>query len=126
MKRHASLLAGGLLTAGLAMVAPHALAANEFTETVKEGYHDLKQNVKGMVNDITGDDRKDAQKYMEQRKEDMKDYREKVLEARKDYMQSRQEAQADYLKNHKQLPIQEDLNKDMDLSGRVQNAGMVQ
>lgn len=101
-------------------VDQHFLAENSFTESVKEGYQDLKANVKGAVNDMTGDERTDAQKFRAQREEDLKDYRKDVQDAREDYMEKRQDAQKTYLKNHSQLPVTEDFRKDMDVN-RVNN-----
>ena len=124
MKMYKTLLAGGLILAGLGVTVPQALATEDVTDSVKQGYQELKHNVKGMVNDLTGNDKTDAQKYMDQRKEDMKEYRDKVMEARKEYMQNRQEAQADYLKDHKQLPMKEDMKKDMEMSGAVQTTNV--
>lgn len=96
------------------------LAENSFTESVKEGYQDLKANVKGAVDDMTDQNRTDAQKFREQREEDLRDYRKDVQDAREDYMDKRQEAQKTYLKNHNQLPVTEDLRRDMDIN-RVNN-----
>ncbi len=122
MKLYITTAVAALLTAGLALTAPQG-NADDFTRSVKEGYHNFKQDVKGAVDDLTGRDKDDARRYLEERNEDMQDYRNTVLEARKDYMQSRQEAQAEYLKDHKQLPIQEDMVKDMDMSVQVRPAG---
>ena len=122
MKHSHIALGGCLLAAGLLLAASaHAsgpenrfLAESSFTQSVKDGYQDLKKDVKSTVNELTGDDKTAAQKFREQRDEDLRTYHEDVQDARKDYVKNRESAQKDYLEHHKELPLNEDLNKDLD------------
>ena len=124
MKHKNALLNGCLLAAGLTLLpfaAAHAtglgnhfLAENSFTQSVKDGYQDIKKEVKETVGELTGNDKADAQEYRERRDKDMEKYRKDVRDARKGYAKKREEAQRDYLKHHKQLPFQEDVQKDLD------------
>jgi hypothetical protein len=124
MKNTVLTLCGGLLLAGFVVLpAAHAASAearlvadNSFTESVKEGYEDLKDSVKETFGGYTGDDREDARNYMERRQDDLKKYHDTVREARKDYIESRQNDREAYLKHHKELPQKEDINADLDLS----------
>lgn len=124
MKRNNSLLNGCLLAAGLTLLpfaaahatslSNHFLAENTFTQSVKDGYQDIKKEVKETVDELTGDDKTDTQKYQERRDKDLKKYQKEVRDAQKDYAKKREQAQREYLKHHKQLPFQEDLQKDLE------------
>ena len=98
MKHNNALLHGCLLAAGLTLLpfaahatglSNHFLAENSFTQSVKDGYQDIKKEVTETVDELTGD-------------------------AQKDYAKKREKAQREYLKHHKQLPFQEDLQKDLE------------
>lgn len=126
MKHSYTALGGCLLAAGLLLVpaaSAHAsgltnrfLAESSFTQSVKDGYQDIKKDVKETVNEITGDNKSDAQKFRERRDKDLHTYQKDVRDARKEYMKKREKAQQDYLKHHKELPLKEDLNKDLNVS----------
>ena len=92
----------------------HFLAENSFTQSVKDGYQDIKKEVKETVDELTGDDKTDTQKFQERRDKDLKKYQKEVRDAQKDYAKKREKAQREYLKHHKQLPFQEDLQKDLE------------
>ena len=107
MKHNNALLHGCLLAAGLTLLpfaahatglSNHFLAENSFTQSVKDGYQDIKKEVKETVDELTGDDKTDTQKFQE----------------RRDNAKKREKAQREYLKHHKQLPFQEDLQKDLE------------
>jgi Skp family chaperone for outer membrane proteins len=119
MKHNNALLHGCLLAAGLTLLpfaahatglSNHFLAENSFTQSVKDGYQDIKKEVKETVDELTGDDKTDTQKFQERRDKDLKE----VRDAQKDYAKKREKAQREYLKHHKQLPFQEDLQKDLE------------
>ena len=121
MKHNNALLHGCLLAAGLTLLpfaahatglSNHFLAENSFTQSVKDGYQDIKKEVKETVDELTGDDKTDTQKFQERRDKDLKKYQKEVRDAQKDYAKKREKAQREYLKHHKQLPFQEDLQKD--------------
>ena len=112
MKHNNALLHGCLLAAGLTLLpfaahatglSNHFLAENSFTQSVKDGYQDIKKEVKETVDELTGDDKTDTQKFQKE-----------VRDAQKDYAKKREKAQREYLKHHKQLPFQEDLQKDLE------------
>ena len=114
MKRNNALLHGCLLAAGLTLLpfaahatglSSHFLAENSFTQSVKDGYRDIKKEVKETVDELTGDDKTDAQKFQERRDKDLKKYYKEVRDAQKDYVKEREKAQREYLKHHKQLPF---------------------
>lgn len=117
-------LCSGLLLAGLVVLpSAHATSAdtglvadNSFTQSVKDGYEDLKDSVKETFGGYTGNARDDARNYIERRQDDLKKYHDTVREARKDYMEARQNDREAYLKHHKELPEKEDIQADMDLS----------
>ena len=67
------------------------------------------------MDEITGDNKSDVQKFRERRDKDLHTYQKDVRDARKDYVKKREKAQQDYLKHHKELPLKEDLNKDLDV-----------
>ena len=105
MKHNNALLHGCLLAAGLTLLpfAAHATGlSNHFLE------------VKETVDELTGDDKTDTQKFQERRDKDLKKYQKEVRDAQKDYAKKREKAQREYLKHHKQLPFQEDLQKDLE------------
>ena len=65
MKHNNALLHGCLLAAGLTLLpfaahatglSNHFLAENSFTQSVKDGYQDIKKEVKETVDELTGDD----------------------------------------------------------------------
>ena len=123
MKHNNALLHGCLLAAGLTLLpfaahatglSNHFLAENSFTQSVKDGYQDIKKEVKETVDELTGDDKTDTQKFQERRDKDLKKYQKEVRDAQKDYAKKREKAQREYLKHHKQLPFQEDLQKDLE------------
>lgn len=123
MKHNNVLLHGCLLAAGLTLLpfaahatglSNHFLAENSFTQSVKDGYQDIKKEVKETVDELTGDDKTDTQKFQERRDKDLKKYQKEVRDAQKDYAKKREKAQREYLKHHKQLPFQEDLQKDLE------------
>ena len=123
MKRNNALLHGCLLAAGLTLLpfaahatglSNHFLAENSFTQSVKDGYQDIKKEVKETVDELTGDDKTDTQKFQERRDKDLKKYYKEVRDAQKDYVKEREKAQRQYLKHHKQLPFKEDLQKDLE------------
>ena len=87
---------------------------NSVTQSVKDGYQDIKKEVKETVDELTGDDKTDAQKFQERRDKDLKKYYKEVRDAQKDYVKEREKAQRQYLKHHKQLPFKEDLQKDLE------------
>lgn len=124
MKHTMLTLGGGLLLAGLIILpSAHAssvktqlVADNSFTQSVKDGYEDLKDSVKETFGGYTGDTSADTKNYMERRQDDIKTYRDRVRDARKDFMESRQKDQTDYLKHHKELPQKEDIKADMDMA----------
>ena len=70
--------------------------------------------MKETVDELTGDDKTDTQKFQERRDKDLKKYQKEVRDAQKDYAKKREKAQREYLKHHKQLPFQEDLQKDLE------------
>ena len=118
MKHNNALLHGCLLAAGLTLLpfaahatglSNHFLAENSFTQSVKDGYQDIKKEVKETVDELTGDDKTDTQKFQERRDKDLKKYQKEVRDAQKDYAKKREKAQREYLKHQKQLPFQEDL-----------------
>ena len=109
MKRNNALLHGCLLAAGLTLLpfaahatglSNHFLAENSFTQSVKDGYQDIKKEVKETVDELTGDDKTDAQKFQERRDKDLKKYYKEVRDAQKDYVKEREKAQRQYLKHH--------------------------
>lgn len=115
MKHNNALLHGCLLAAGLTLLpfaahatglSNHFLAENSFTQSVKDGYQDIKKEVKETVDELTGDDKTDTQKFQERRDKDLKKYQKEVRDAQKDYAKKREKAQREYLKHHKQLPFQ--------------------
>ena len=124
MKNTVLTLCGGLLLAGFVVLpAAHAASAearlvadNSFTQSVKEGYEDLKDSVNETFGGYTGNDRAHARNYMERRQADLKKYHDTVREASKDFMEARQSDREAYLKHHKELPQPEDIKADMDLS----------
>lgn len=89
------------------------LAENTFTQSVKETYKDAKNDLKKVVNNITEDGKSDEERYREERAKHVKEYHEKVREARHDYREKRTDAQKSYLKDHNQLPVKEDIEKDL-------------
>ena len=103
MKNTVLTLCGGLLLAGFVVLpAAHAasdearlVADNSFTQSVKEGYEDLKDSVKETFGGYTGNDREDARNYMEHRQAAVKKYHDTGREARKDLMEARQIERAD-------------------------------
>ena len=125
MKHSHTALGGCLLAAGLLLVpvaSAHASgltnrfrAESSFTQSVKDGYQDIKKDVKETVDEITGDNKSDVQKFRERRDKELHTYQKDVRDARKDYVKKREKAQQDYLKHHKELPLKEDLNKDLDV-----------
>ena len=85
MKHNNALLHGCLLAAGLTLLpfaahatglSNHFLAENSFTQSVKDGYQDIKKEVKETVDELTGDDKTDTQKFQERRDKDLKKYSE--------------------------------------------------
>ena len=125
MRFSSSLSFGGLALAGMlflpasASLAAPAQSGNElqaentFTQSLKETYNDAKNDLKKVVNNITADGKSDEQKYREEREKQVKEYHEKVRDARQDYAEKRMNAQKAYLKDHGQLPIKEDIEKDL-------------
>ncbi len=124
MKRSKTFLTGCMALAGFALLpftqaeaSPaefgRLLADNTFTESVKDTYKDAKNDLKDMVDRISGDESSDVQKYRNERAEDLKNYHHKLLEARQEYVESRMEAQKDYLADHKHLPDKEDIQADL-------------
>ena len=94
MKHNNALLHGCLLAAGLTLLpfaahatglSNHFLAENSFTQSVKDGYQDIKKEVKETVDELTGDDKTDTQKFQERRDKDLKKYQKEVRDAQKDY-----------------------------------------
>ena len=67
-----------------------------------------------LTSELIGDDKTDTQKFQERRDKDLKKYQKEVRDAQKDYAKKREKAQREYLKHHKQLPFQEDLQKDLE------------
>ena len=61
--------------------------------------------MKETVDELTGDDKTDTQKFQERRDKDLKKYQKEVRDAQKDYAKKREKAQREYLKHHKQLPL---------------------
>lgn len=123
MKRVLTLCSGLLLAGFVVLPSAHAASAdarlvadNSFTQSVKDGYEDLKDSVKETFGGYTGNTRDDARNYIERRQDDLKKYHDTVREARKDYMEARQNDREAYLKHHKELPEKEDIQADMDLS----------
>ena len=132
MKHNNALLHGCLLAAGLTLLpfaahatglSNHFLAENSFTQSVKDGYQDIKKEVKETVDELTGDDKTDTQKFQERRDKDLKKYQKEVRDAQKDYAKKREKAQREYLKHHKQLPFQEDLQKDLEVTPMPRPSG---
>ena len=78
---HGCLLAAGLtllpFAAHAARLSSHFLAENSFTQSVKDGYRDIKKEVKGEpLDELTGDDKTDAQKFQETPGQGLKKYYE--------------------------------------------------
>ena len=124
MKLGAVVFCGSLLATGLIVLpAVHAgsgdtrlMAENAFTRSVKDGYQDLKNDVKEVFGGYTGKQAEDARNFTERRQQDLRKYHDAVRKAQKVYVQSREEDQKAYLKYHKVLPQKEDIKADMDLS----------
>ncbi len=110
------LLCGALLTGALPFVS-HAETASStdktFSQSVKEGYQDLKNTVTETFGGYTGNTQKDNQAYMDNYKNDLKDYHKAVQDARDDYRKARLGEQKSYLEHHKALPMQENIDSDM-------------
>ena len=96
----------------------HFLAENSFTQSVKDGYQDIKKEVKETSTSLPATTRPDTQKFQERRDKDLKKYQKEVRDAQKDYAKKREKAQREYLKHHKQLPSWEDLQKDLESAPR--------
>ena len=104
MKHKNALLNGCLLAAGLTLLpfaaahatglSSHFLAENTFTQSVKDGYQDIKKEVKETVDELTGDDKTDTQKYQERRDKDLKKYQKEVRDAQKDFAKKRERPSA--------------------------------
>lgn len=87
MKRNNALLHGCLLAAGLTLLPFAAHATGLSNHFLAE--NSFTQSVKDK-------------------------YQKEVRDAQKDYAKKREKAQREYLKHHKQLPFQEDLQKDLE------------
>lgn len=62
---------------------------------VRQGrLQDIKKEVKETVDELTGDDKTDTQKFQERRDKDLKKYQKEVRDAQKDYAKKREKAQA--------------------------------
>lgn len=122
MKINRMALYGCLLAAGLVLplssvradAADRLTAESSFTDSVKNGYENLKQDVKETVDELAGDDKTDRQSYERQREQDLHTYHKEIRDARQEYVNKRTRAQEEYLKHHKRLPVTENVKADLD------------
>ena len=125
--KHISSLYGWFAAASLMLIpvqaqasgiSNHFLAESSFTQSVtqsvKEGYQDIKTGVTETFEELTGDSKSDTQKFRERREKDLKRYRKEIRDAQQDYLHKREKAQREYLKRYGHLPLQEDLHKDLE------------
>ncbi|AGC49538.1 hypothetical protein K9U34_02215 [Lawsonia intracellularis] len=122
MKVHAVIIRSGILSINLFTI-PLAVAHNfsdqfvvetSITQSIKDGYTNLKSNVEETMSSLTDEKNTDAEKYLEQHDKDLKAYQNEIKKADQNYMKARKEAQRNYMKNHSQLPMEEDIEKDME------------
>ncbi len=122
MKVHVVIVGSGILFINLFTI-PLAVAHNlsdqfivetSITQSIKDGYTNLKSNVEETMSSFTDEKNTDAEKYVEQHDKDRKTYQDEIKKVDQNYMKARKEAQRNYMKNHSQLPIEEDIEKDME------------
>lgn len=122
MKVHVVIVGSGILFINLFTI-PLAISHNlseqfvvetSITKSIKDGYTNLKSNVKETMSSLTNEKNTDAEKYIEQYDEDRKAYQDKIKKVDQNYMKTRKEAQRNYMKKHSQLPMEEDIKKDME------------
>lgn len=113
-------LLGGLILAGLtacdaraedAMPAP--TTDRSFVETVRDGYNELKHSVTSAFGGYTGDSSEDSKTYMKNYQHDLKTYHDSIRNARDDYRKARLDEQKAYLEHHRTLPMNEDIDADV-------------
>ena len=115
-----SALCGALLACGLQVFSAHAESAStpyleekSFTQSVKDGYHSLKNNMTQAFGGYTGDTEADSKTYMDHYRSDLEDYHDAMREARDDYRKARLVDQKSYLEHHRTLPMNEDIESDV-------------
>lgn len=126
MKSYVVIIGSGILFIKLFTI-PIAIAHNlsdqfivetSITKSIKDGYTNLKSNVKETMSSLTDEKNPDTEKYIEQYNEDRKEYQDKIKKIDQSYMKTRKEAQRNYMKKHSQIPIEEDIKKDIE---RIKN-----
>lgn len=123
MNIHTVVIGSGILLINLfniPLVIAHNLSSqliveSLFTQSIKDGYTSLKSNVEDTMSNLTDDKKTDAEKYIEQHDKDRKTYQNEMKKVNENYIKARKEAQRTYMKYHSQLPIEEDIEKDMEL-----------
>ncbi len=99
------------LTVGTALADPDGMHAEKsFSQTVKDGYHNLKNS---MFSSYSGNDSEDSKTYMENYRKDLDNYHDALREARDDYRKARLDEQRSYLEHHSTLPMNEDIDSDI-------------
>jgi uncharacterized protein YukE len=91
----------------------HLVAENSFTDSVVQGYQDIRSRVTETFGGYAGDPTRDAQNFQKQLQKDREDLRKAVQDARNEYRHSRQEEQESYRKYHQELPTEEDIEADI-------------
>ena len=101
MKVHAVIIRSGILSINLFTI-PLAVAHNfsdqfvvetSITQSIKDGYTNLKSNVEETMSSLTDEKNTDAEKYLEQHDKDLKAYQNEIKKADQNYMKARKEAQ---------------------------------
>ncbi|MBQ8173218.1 MAG: hypothetical protein IJ034_04670 [Mailhella sp.] len=90
-------------------------AEKSFSQSVKDGYHSLKNS---MFSSYSGNNNEDPKTYMENYRKDLNDYHDALREARDDYRKARLDEQRSYLEHHSTLPVNEDIDSDLSNANR--------
>ena len=98
--------------------APSAPADKSFTQSMKDGYHSLRNNISEVFGGYSGESKADQKLFMEHYREDLNDYHEAVRKARTKYRRARLNDQKAYLEHHNVLPMNEHI--DSESFGRAQ------
>ena len=90
--------------------APSAPAEKSFTQSMKDGYHSLRNNISEAFGGYSGESEADEKLFMEHYREDLSDYHDAVRKARAKYRRARLNDQKAYLEHHNVLPMTENLD----------------